>query len=133
MIMIALNLLPLFVSKRRSSTGSFQIFFINDDTLLSPPSDTIETEKEGFTVTHLVESVMYVGKEPWHGLERYVRIVFSLHEDKGKELMPKILHLYDHGRGSEMVGNTYWGAYNAVNGYLNYFRGKTQDNTLSSL
>ena len=74
LIMIALNLLPLFVSKRRSSTGSFQIFFINDDTLLSPPSDTIETEKEGFTVTHLVESVMYVGKEPWHGLGKRLTV-----------------------------------------------------------
>ena len=66
-------------------------------------------------------------------LELYVRIVFSLLEEKGKELIPKILHLYDHGRGSDMAGNTCWGAYDAFNGYLNYFRGKTQDDTLSSL
>ena len=32
-----------------------------------------------------------------------------------------------------MAGRNYWGAYNAVNEYLNYFRGKTQDNTLNSL
>lgn len=66
-------------------------------------------------------------------LERYVKIVFSLSDKGGKELVPNIVHLFDHGRGSDMAGRTYWGAYNAVNEYLNYFRGKTQDNTLSSL
>ena len=66
-------------------------------------------------------------------LERYVKIVFSLSEKGGKELVPNIVHLFDHGRGSDMAGPTYWGAYNAVTEYLNYFRGKTQDSTLSSL
>ena len=68
------------------------------------------------------------------GLERYVRIVFSLPEDKGgKELIPNIIYLLENGRGSKEAGRTYWGAYNAVTEYLNYFRGRTQDNTLSSL
>lgn len=31
-----------------------------------------------------------------------------------------------------MAGKTYWGAYNAITEYLNYFRG-TQDNRLGSL
>lgn len=66
-------------------------------------------------------------------LQRYVRIVFSLPDKGGNELVPNIMHLFDHGRGSDMAGRTYWGAYNAVNEYLNYFRGRTQDNTLSSL
>lgn len=66
-------------------------------------------------------------------LERYVKIVFSLPDGKGKELIPKIVHLFEYGRGSDLAGRTYWGAYNAVSEYLNYFRGKTQDNTLSSL
>ncbi len=68
------------------------------------------------------------------GLERYVRVVFSLPEDKGgKELIPNIIYLFENGRGSKEAGRTYWGAYNAVTEYLNYFRGRTQDNTLSSL
>jgi len=68
------------------------------------------------------------------GLERYVRVVFSLPEDKGgKELIPNIIYLFENGRGSKEAGKTYWGAYNAVTEYLNYFRGRTQDNTLSSL
>ena len=68
------------------------------------------------------------------GLERYVKVVFSLPEDKGgKELIPNIIYLFENGRGNREAGRTYWGAYNAVTEYLNYFRGRTQDNTLSSL
>lgn len=68
------------------------------------------------------------------GLEKYVRVVFSLPEDKGgKELIPNIVYLFERGRGNQEAGRTYWGAYNAVTEYLNYFRGKSQDNTLSSL
>lgn len=67
------------------------------------------------------------------GLERYVKIVFSLPDDGGKELIPNIIYLFENGRGHKEAGETYWGAYNAVTEYLNYFRGRTQDNTLSSL
>lgn len=67
------------------------------------------------------------------GVEKYVRIVFDLGEKGGEKLIPNIVNLFENGRGSDIAGRTYWGAYNAVNGYLNYFRGKTQDNTLNSL
>jgi len=66
-------------------------------------------------------------------LEKYVKLAFDLPEKGGRDLIPIISDLLDNGRGSDMAGNTYWGAYNAVTEYLNYFRGKTQDNTLSSL
>ncbi len=66
-------------------------------------------------------------------LERYVRVVFALPDTGGKELIPNIAHLLEHGRGSKLAGNTYWGAYNAVTEYLSYFRGRTQDNRLASL
>jgi len=67
-------------------------------------------------------------------LERYIRVVFSLPEDKGgRELIPNIIYLFENGRGHREAGHNYWGAYNAVTEYLNYFRGKSQDNTLSSL
>ena len=66
-------------------------------------------------------------------LERYVKVVFSLPDNGGRDLIPNIIYLFEHGRGSQEAGKTYWGAYNAVTEYLNYFRGKTQDNTLSSL
>ncbi len=67
------------------------------------------------------------------GLEHYVKIVFSLPDEGGKELIPNIVYLFENGRGSKEAGRTYWGAYNAVTEYLNYFRGRTKDNTLSSL
>ena len=67
------------------------------------------------------------------GLQKYVRIVFNLADNGGKELIPNITYLFAHGRGSALAGSTYWGAYNAINEYLNYFRGKSQDNTVNSL
>lgn len=66
-------------------------------------------------------------------LAKYVKLVFELPETGGRDLIPIMADLLDHGRGSDMAGRTYWGAYNAVTEYLNYFRGKTRDNTLSSL
>jgi hypothetical protein len=66
-------------------------------------------------------------------LERYAKVVFNVGDNCGEKLLPKVFYLFDHGRGSEIAGATYWGAYNAVTEYLNYFRGKTQDNTLNSL
>lgn len=67
-------------------------------------------------------------------LERYVRVVFSLPDNNaGKELIRNITFLFENGRGHQEAGKSYWGAYNAVTEYLNYFRGRTQNNTLSSL
>jgi len=73
-------------------------------------------------------------------LVRYVRIVFGLKEhvrtpaqEKQEKIVPAVIQLFEAGRGSHMAGRNFWGAYNAVNEYLNYFRGRTQDNTLNSL
>ena len=73
-------------------------------------------------------------------LVKYVRIVFGLKErtrtpaqEKQEKIVPSVIRLFESGRGNRVAGRNYWGAYNAVNEYLNYFRGKTQDNTLNSL
>jgi phage/plasmid-like protein (TIGR03299 family) len=67
-------------------------------------------------------------------LENYVRRVFNLSEDQeSTKHLPAVVSLFENGRGSRLAGDTYWGAYNAVNEYLNYDRGKTQDSTLNSL
>jgi hypothetical protein len=66
-------------------------------------------------------------------LAKYVKLVFDFPDIGGRELIPNITHLFENGRGSDMAGHTYWGAYNAVNEYLNYYRGMTQKNTLNSL
>ena len=67
------------------------------------------------------------------GLEKYVRKVFDIEKTGGDKLLPKIIYLFENGRGSREAGATYWGAYNAVNEYFNYFRVKTQENTLNSI
>lgn len=73
-------------------------------------------------------------------LDQYIRLIFppkpkeSNKRRTGEEkLVPKVVRLFEGGRGSREAGRTYWGAYNAVNEYLNYFRGKNQENTLKSL
>ena len=73
-------------------------------------------------------------------LVKYVRLVFNLKErkrtsdrERQEKIVPGVVRLFESGRGSRMAGRNYWGAYNAVNEYLNYFRGKTQDSTLNSL
>jgi len=73
-------------------------------------------------------------------LVKYVRLVFGLKErartpaqERQEKIVPGVIRLFENGRGSRMAGRNYWGAYNAVNEYLNYFRGQTQDNTLNSL
>jgi phage/plasmid-like protein (TIGR03299 family) len=96
--------------------------------------DTMKVARHEFAAT--VEQYRKLQKRSIDkaGLQRYIRVVFSLPEDKGgKELIPNIIHLFENGRGHREAGHNYWGAYNAVTEYLNYFRGKSQDNTLSSL
>jgi len=96
--------------------------------------DTMKVARHEFSAT--VEQYRHLQKRGIDaaGLERYVRVVFSLPNDKGgRELIPNIIYLFENGRGHQEAGRTYWGAYNAVTEYLNYFRGRSQDNTLSSL
>jgi len=96
--------------------------------------DTMKVARHEFSAT--VEQYRHLQRRGIDaaGLERYVRVVFSLPDNKGgKELIPNIVYLFENGRGHQEAGRTYWGAYNAVTEYLNYFRGRSQDNTLSSL
>jgi phage/plasmid-like protein (TIGR03299 family) len=67
-------------------------------------------------------------------LEKYIRVVFDLKEhSESKKVIPTIVDLFESGIGNDLAGKTYWGAYNAANEYLNYFRGNSQDNILNNL
>lgn len=82
-------------------------------------------------------------------LIRYVRIAFNpefekelennILEGKATELIltpmeNKVVELFESGIGSGMPkGRTWWGAYNAVNEYLMYHRGRSVDNRLNSV
>ncbi len=67
-------------------------------------------------------------------LKKYVKEVFDIKDiKKSKKIMPAVDKFFESGKGSKLAGKTYWGAYNAVNEYLNYERGKTRDGRLDSL
>ena len=70
-------------------------------------------------------------------LEKYVKLVFKKNENDDTEMRnsiyEKIESLYETGRGASANTRNYWGAFNAVNEYLNYEIGREADNRLQSL
>lgn len=70
-------------------------------------------------------------------LERYITLSFSNNEDEEKEIrkstLERVEYLFEHGIGHELTGKTYWQAYQAANEYINYEKGRTQDNRLHNL
>jgi phage/plasmid-like protein (TIGR03299 family) len=75
-------------------------------------------------------------------LEKYVKLVFSqkLVEEKSidevrSKVIGKIIPLFESGRGNDMkeIKGTYWAAYNAINEYLQYERGETNEGRIDQL
>ena len=70
-------------------------------------------------------------------LERYVTLAFGNSDDSEKEIrkstIERVEYLFENGVGHELAGKNYWGAYQAANEYLNYEKGRTQDNRLHNL
>lgn len=77
-------------------------------------------------------------------LERLVKLVFVgdnyLEEEKlgvkrGNRIFANVLELFETGRGTDLSGvkGTAWGAYNAVNEYLQYERGNDDENRLDKM
>ena len=68
-------------------------------------------------------------------LERYITMAFGGDEENEirKSTLERVEYLFETGMGHELAGKTYWGAYNAANEYLNYEKGRTQDNRLHTL
>lgn len=74
-------------------------------------------------------------------LEKYVEVSLGLEEivDDGRaatmraQLMQKITELFEISPGAREAGHTYWGAYNAVNYYLNHEKGRSIDGRLNNL
>jgi phage/plasmid-like protein (TIGR03299 family) len=74
-------------------------------------------------------------------LKAYVRKVFAPKvtltepEEENERLLGKIIPLFEQGRGNNLPGvrGTAWAAYNAVNEYLGYERGRSDDGRLDSL
>jgi len=77
-------------------------------------------------------------------LEKFVKLVFTgpKYEEleraglnPNKKIIENIIPLFEKGRGNDMVGvkGTAWGAYNAVNEYLQYERGNDDDSRLDKM
>lgn len=76
-------------------------------------------------------------------LETYVKVVFAQKktleekpvEEINSRILEKVIPLFEKGRGNDMPGiaGTYWAAYNAVNEYLQYERGETNEGRMDSI
>ena len=52
-----------------------------------------------------------------------------------KNIVATVTQLFETGKGSDIAGvrGTYWGAYNALTEYLNYSKGRNENNRMDSL
>ena len=78
-------------------------------------------------------------------LHKYVKIVMLGAKDaakdeedlstRSKNIVSRVEELFETGKGADMVGvrGTWWGAYNAVSEYLNYEKGRNEQNRMDSL
>ncbi|MBW2472876.1 MAG: DUF932 domain-containing protein [Deltaproteobacteria bacterium] len=73
-------------------------------------------------------------------LEKYVKVIFDLQTKKEDEISTRqkninsrIVELFETGRGSEVAGSTWWGAYNAVTEYANWEKGRNAENRMDSV
>jgi phage/plasmid-like protein (TIGR03299 family) len=74
-------------------------------------------------------------------LRKYIKTVMSIAEKYESErqqinadrMEARIMELFEVSAGAKEAGDTYWGAYNAVNYYLNYEVGRSQEGRLNNL
>jgi len=74
-------------------------------------------------------------------LRQYVKVVFGMEPKTGKtelstrskNVLEKIIGIFENDRNEKVAGANYWTAYNAVSEYLNYDRGHNVDSRLNSL
>jgi len=103
--------------------------------------DTINAIDASFEATEEQMKILarrQVGKEE---LKKYIKVVFKISEDledgrkkiNAEKLEERITQLFDVSAGAQEAGHTYWGAYNAVNYYLNHEYGRSQDGRLDSI
>ena len=111
--------------------------------------ETLDLTKATFTTT--IEKYRYLASKEISvaDLEKYVKITFmpefeeelkraqDVEEAIEMILTPtqkKVIDLFENGRGSDLPkARTWWGAYNSINEWLNYMKGRDQDNRLNGL
>jgi phage/plasmid-like protein (TIGR03299 family) len=76
-------------------------------------------------------------------LDKYIKIVLGADTKKSDDELPTrtknivatVTQLFETGKGADIAGvrGTYWGAYNALTEYLNYSKGRNENNRMDSL
>ena len=73
-------------------------------------------------------------------LEKYIKVVFDLQSKENddistrqKNINSRIVELFETGRGSDIAGSTWWGAYNAMTEYANWEKGRNEENRMDSM
>ncbi len=68
-------------------------------------------------------------------LEKYVKLVLKIDDDKDSRILPNIARLFESGKGNSLKGvrGTVWAAYNAVTEYLSWESGRSNNNRMNSL
>lgn len=72
-------------------------------------------------------------------LEKYIKVVFDLQmkgddiSTRQKNINNRIVELFETGRGADVAGETWWGAYNAFTEYANWEQGNNANNRMDSV
>lgn len=71
-------------------------------------------------------------------LKKYVKLVFGAKPDdelstRQENINKRVEELFETGRGSDVAGRNWWGAYNAVTEYVNWEQGRTNDTRMNAV
>lgn len=104
--------------------------------------ETMDLANKEFAAT--LEQYKYLASQPINhsDLEKYVKLalgkktneIFQGEEEilASQNMANKVIEVYETGKGSKSP-DTYWKAYNAINEYSLYIRGRSQNNRLNNM
>jgi phage/plasmid-like protein (TIGR03299 family) len=103
--------------------------------------DSINAVNASFEMTEEKMKFLHSRQINKQELEQYVRLVFNIKPEtesqrqkiNQEKLENRIMQLFEVSPGAQEAGSTFWGAYNAVNYYLNYEAGRDQESRLNNV
>lgn len=93
---------------------------------------TMDTIDQSFKATGEIYQKLANSAISKGDLKKYVCQIFDTPEDSPPRCMANIERNFDSGIGSDIAGNTAWGAYNAVTDYLTWEQGRSPENRLDA-
>lgn len=104
--------------------------------------ETIDLANQEFQAT--LEQYQYLASQPINGadLEKYVKLVLAKKTNEilqaeeeliaSQRIVNNIVEVYESGKGAASP-DTYWKAYNAINEYNLYYRGRSENNRINNM